>query len=182
MASILRPVVPECEPFFSRCRVEAILGLYNRPWQPGLLSRVIEYGLPHASKSGQKADVQVQTEVRFGGIRDVLSGGRSLPVCSQLRTFSAPVGMSQRCRVEMWRGGVRLNISVAAPFVWRCLSGSTMAPFPHPAHRTGQADFPHPALGQDLTLSRATPSANSVFKKGNMPNSVAMTRTPPSRS
>ena len=57
----------------------------------------------------------------------------------------------------------RVNISVAASFVWRCLSGSTMAPFPHPAHRTGQADFPHPALGQDFTplLSRATPSAVS---------------------
>ena len=55
-------------------------------------------------------------------------------------------------RVEMWRGGCRLNISVAASFDWRCLSGSTMAPFPHPAHRTGQADFPHPALGQDFTL------------------------------
>ena len=37
----------------------------------------------------------------------------------------------------------------------------TMTPFPHPAHRTGQADFPHPALGQDVTLSRATPSAAS---------------------
>src|ERR1700687_220556 len=61
----------------------------------------------------------------------------------------------------MWRGGVRENISVAAPFVWRCLHGSTMAPFPHPAHRTGQADFPHPALGQDFTLSRATPSVAS---------------------
>src|SRR5450756_2470760 len=38
-----------------------------------------------------------------------------------------------------------------------------MAPFLHPAHRTGQADFPHPALGQDFTpsLSRATPSAVS---------------------
>src|ERR1700681_4232574 len=36
-----------------------------------------------------------------------------------------------------------------------------MAPFPHPAHRTGQADFPHPALGQDFTLARATPSAAS---------------------
>src|ERR1035441_6271207 len=38
-----------------------------------------------------------------------------------------------------------------------------MTPFPHPAHRTGQADFPHPALGQDFTplLSRATPSAVS---------------------
>ena len=53
----------------------------------------------------------------------------------------------------MWRGGCRLNISVAASFVWRCLSGSAMAPFPHPAHRTGHADFPHPALGQDFTPS-----------------------------
>ena len=66
----------------------------------------------------------------------------------------------------MWRGGFRQNISVAASFVWRCLNGSTMAPFPHPAHRTGQADFPHPALGQDSTpvLSRATPSVVSEHK------------------
>src|SRR5208283_3514113 len=56
-------------------------------------------------------------------------------------------------RVEMWRGDFRPNISVAAPFVWRCLTGSTVAPFPHPAHRTGHADFPHPALGQDVTPS-----------------------------
>src|SRR5260370_21647891 len=65
--------------------------------------------------------------------------------------------------VEMWCGGWRPDISVAASFVWRCLSGSTVAPFPHPAHRTGRADLPHPALGQDLTplLSRATPSAVS---------------------
>ena len=50
---------------------------------------------------------------------------------------------------------VRLSMSVSAPFVWRCLSGSAVAPFPHPAHRTGQADFPHPALGQDFTRSFA---------------------------
>src|SRR3954452_7359474 len=65
-------------------------------------------------------------------------------------------------RVGMWRGGCRSNISVAASFVWRCLTGSAMAPFPHPAHRTGHADLPHPALGQDFTLSRATPSAASA--------------------
>src|SRR6202011_2451576 len=64
-------------------------------------------------------------------------------------------------RVGVWRSGGRPSIAVAAPFVWRCLIGSTMAPFPHPAHRTGQADLPHPALGQDFTLSRATPSAAS---------------------
>ena len=28
-------------------------------------------------------------------------------------------------------------------------------------HTTGQADFPHPALGQDVTLARATPSVVS---------------------
>ena len=63
----------------------------------------------------------------------------------------------------MWRGGCRVNISVAASFVWRCLSSSAITPFSHPAHRTGQADLPHPALGQDFTplLSRATPSAVS---------------------
>src|ERR1700741_2283483 len=59
----------------------------------------------------------------------------------------------------MWRGGCRSEISVSAPFVWRCLSSSTMTPFPHPAHRTGLADLPHPALGQDLTPS---PTARRV--------------------
>src|SRR5277367_3373558 len=54
-------------------------------------------------------------------------------------------------RVGVWRGGFRLSMSVAAPFVWRCLSGAAVAPFPHPPHRTGHADLPHPALGQDLT-------------------------------
>src|SRR5262249_29638000 len=82
------------------------------------------------------------------------------------RRFDSPPSLSGHCghgpifiaqrsvangRVEMWRGFCRSNISVSAPFVWRCLSGSTMAPFPHPAHRTGRADLPHPALGQDLT-------------------------------
>src|SRR6266446_2393085 len=61
--------------------------------------------------------------------------------------MGAPKQSDATCRVEMWRVGCRLNISVAASFVWRCLSGSAMTPFPHPAHRTGQADLPHPALG-----------------------------------
>ena len=54
-------------------------------------------------------------------------------------------------RVRMWRGGLRSSLSVAAPFVWRCLNSHTITPFPHPPHRTGHADFPHPALGQELT-------------------------------
>ena len=56
-------------------------------------------------------------------------------------------------RVRMWRGGLRFSLSVAAPFVWRCLNSHTITPFPHPPHRTGQADFLHPALGQELTPS-----------------------------
>src|SRR4051795_12561870 len=44
-------------------------------------------------------------------------------------------------RVEMWRGGGRLGISVSAPFVWRCLTGAALAPFPVPARQTGRADL-----------------------------------------
>ncbi len=56
----------------------------------------------------------------------------------------------------MWRGSSRFGLSVAASFVWRCLNNFALTPFPHPPHRTGRADFPHPALGQDLTLSPTT--------------------------
>ena len=73
-----------------------------------------------------------------------------------LTNFRPHTFLRSQGRVEMWRGGVRLDLSVAAPFVWRCLSSSAVTPFPHPAHRTGQAAFPHPALGQALTL---TPTA-----------------------
>jgi len=56
-------------------------------------------------------------------------------------------------RVEVWRGRCRPNISVSAPFVWRCLTGSTLAPFPHPARQTGHADFPHPAFSRPVRPS-----------------------------
>jgi hypothetical protein len=69
-------------------------------------------------------------------------------------------------RVEMWRGGGRLGISVSAPFVWRCLTGAALAPFPHPAHRTGRADFPPPALGQGLTPS---PTARGARARPGVP-------------
>ena len=69
------------------------------------------------------------------------------------QTLTERVRCDAMCRVEMWRGGCRSNISVSASFVWRCLSGATMTPFPHPSHRTGHEDFPHPALGQDFTPS-----------------------------
>ena len=67
-------------------------------------------------------------------------------------------------RVGMWRGSLRPGLSVSAPFVWRCLSSQAVAPFPHPAHRTGRADFPHPALGQDIMPS---PTAGYGFGLAN---------------
>ena len=76
---------------------------------------------------------------------------------SGCRVGLAPTGKRRlvTAHVESRCGAVVLGRAYlfAAPFVWRCLSGSTMTPFPHPAHRTGHADFPHPALGQDLTPS-----------------------------
>jgi len=61
----------------------------------------------------------------------------------------------------MWRGDGRSGIAVAAPFGWRCPMSQTLAPFPHPAHRTGHADLPHPALGQDSRLRPRRAAADS---------------------
>src|SRR6202140_1824319 len=83
------------------------------------------------------------------------------PLRSTLSRPSAfALGMGLHGRVGTWRGGGRPGMSVSAPFVWRCLSGSTVAPSPRPAHRTGHADLPHPALGQDLTPSPTTGRAH----------------------
>jgi len=59
-------------------------------------------------------------------------------------------------RVEMWRGGRRFGLSVAAPFVWRCPSTLAVAPFPHPPRRTGRALLTHPALFRHLKPSRSS--------------------------
>ena len=53
-------------------------------------------------------------------------------------------------RVKMWRGNRKSGLSVSAPFVWRCPNNQAIAPFPHPAHRTRRADFPHRALFQNF--------------------------------
>ncbi len=49
-------------------------------------------------------------------------------------------------RVEPGRRGFRLGLSVSPRFLWECLNSPSMARFSRPAHRTGLADFPHPAL------------------------------------
>ena len=78
---------------------------------------------------------------------------RELVLLPQSRPSRGCAASAESGRVGMWRGGGRLGMSVSAPFVWRCLSGSAIAPFPHPSHRTQRADFPHCALGQDFTPS-----------------------------
>src|SRR5215470_7463547 len=57
--------------------------------------------------------------------------------------------------VESRRGAAALDSAYLFPplFVWRCLSGAVMAPFPRLAHRTGHA-APHPAC-MGLSLSRS---------------------------
>ena len=65
-------------------------------------------------------------------------------VGSALNSGHAATASACRFRVESRCDAVALgsNISVSAPFVWRCLTGSTMAPFSHPAHRTRTCRFP----------------------------------------
>jgi transposase len=55
----------------------------------------------------------------------------------------------------MWRGSLRLGLACLFPPLSSggALVASAITPFPHPPHRTGRADLPHPALGQYITPS-----------------------------
>jgi hypothetical protein len=48
---------------------------------------------------------------------------------------------------------LRRSLSVVRPFRLSVPHELLRAPFPHPAHRTGRADFSHPALGQGTVRS-----------------------------
>jgi|WetSurMetagenome_2_1015567.scaffolds.fasta_scaffold295221_1 hypothetical protein len=82
-----------------------------------------------------------------------------LPGSSHLsiEIISAPnSGLSRHATIgRVGSGAVAVGLAclLSAPFVWRCPSSLTITPFPHPSHRTGHADFPHPALGLDITPS-----------------------------
>ena len=58
-------------------------------------------------------------------------------------------------RVEVWRGGLGFGLLPCQGFPVRGAISACHAPFPHPAHRTGRADFPHPALLQNFRSSRS---------------------------
>src|SRR5262249_26503127 len=119
--------------------------------EPAPPPREIQAGVV-SGNGGLRRVVIVATRPREGPLTEPRAGAQPWP----------------RERILMGRGGVwrsdcRPNISVTAPFVWRCLTSSTLAPFPHPAHRTGHADFPHPALGQDVTPSPTTGRDQAVL-------------------
>jgi hypothetical protein len=68
---------------------------------------------------------------------------------------AAAAGLLMLRRVESRTGAVtvvsRWLFDVAFACVTSVRFGSAL--FPVPAHRTGQADFPHPALGKDTRCS-----------------------------
>ena len=77
----------------------------------------------------------------------------------------------------------RQDLSVTDPFSCRCLTIPAMLPFPHPAHRTGRADLPHPALGEDshnrrkplhVTLSATSEKKTTEELSGLSPISLSL--------
>jgi hypothetical protein len=70
--------------------------------------------LPKGKKSERS------TDVRLGAHSGLKSDITALPKSVESRCDAVALGS---------------NISVSAPFVRRCLTGSTMAPFSYPAHR-----------------------------------------------
>ena len=65
----------------------------------------------------------------------------------------------------MWRGGFRLDLSVSASFVWRCLSSPavTSVSTPPSSNRAGAASYPLSATAARGAISG--PMSSSVSKE-----------------
>ena len=101
----------------------------------------------HAWLTRQFDDRSVEPNSALGGaISYLLKHWEKLTLF--LRVPGAPLG-----RVEVWRGGLGFGLLRCQGFPVRGAISVCHAPFPHPAHRTGRADFPHPALLQNLRTS-----------------------------
>jgi hypothetical protein len=81
------------------------------------------------------------------------------PQSKQVPPWRPRSSVAESGRVEMWRGGGRPNISVAASFVWRCLSGSAVTLFPHPAHQ------PEGAAEDLCGRAKRRPAATHSFRR-----------------
>jgi hypothetical protein len=82
------------------------------------------------------------------------------PHCPRKRTGWPSASTAGLCRVEVWRGGCRSNISVAAPFVWRCLTGSAVAAANQsPPAASGMAGTPA-RRGDNIAPGAASASAS----------------------
>src|SRR6202030_2105332 len=90
--------------------------------------------------------------VRFGTHQSPGEWQHSLPACSLALTGRDlhPLDFIKwfpllHCRF--------LHFHAYPSAICRCLTSCTMLPSSHPAHRTGYADFPLPALGERVTMS-----------------------------
>ena len=144
-----------------KARIRPSMGPRLRGVFPDLDRDAFTRTMRAVERSLQKLADEAKRDGLFASDGDAVAMAcRALPKDDSSLQWSAPAGAGITSgKVGMWRGGWRLNISVATSFVWRCLSGSAVTPFPHSAHRTGQADLPHPALGQNFTPS---PTARRV--------------------
>ena len=132
------------------CVTELLLGLKTPLVEKGPVPR---RATPAANGIGVAAPAmagmpdRIKVEPVTGSCRPRPCHGRLMPKRRRLIVVGSPgrivPGLPLRTlltrrgpiKVGVWRGGFRLSMSVSAPFVWRCLSGSAVAPFPHPPHR-----------------------------------------------
>jgi hypothetical protein len=170
-----------------------------------LHTRPVDFPPPRESAASQYRVGLIRFEsgrvlVFHGGVFGCSSRMNGKPSSPVLRGLGAsngarPLDSNGANRVYwdyLWSRGVarwfRWSLSVADPFVCRCLTSSAMLPVPHLAHRTGRADLPHPALGEDSgkspRLLPVTPSATSESNLGvvrliaNLPFSRRFLRPP----
>src|SRR5258706_6536915 len=107
----------------------------------GLLSNALEVGKRLFVDDRWPAAPCLHPDVSSGSKTEVTGLARHVRFTLRSRyrqpAPACPFGVESRCDAV----ALGSNISVAAPFVRRCLNGSNKGPSSHPPHPTSQAEF-----------------------------------------
>ncbi|MFD2271516.1 peptidylprolyl isomerase [Undibacterium arcticum] len=102
----------------------------------------------------QKNRDRAGTSCRSGASSPSLESGNQGKVSGRYQEIIPSVLTELWCQpIRPWIDDPRAYFSEGFTVESGCGAVVQCTPFPHPSHRTGRADFPHPALGQDPTPS-----------------------------
>jgi hypothetical protein len=123
------------------------LKLFYRGNPPAVKTREVE--VLEQAQQAMRARQQKEQDRQRRVLLNLLAKDAELGTANSSHVVMSPVSGEMASRVENRRSDCSLPVDIGLGFRRATSVRFGLVLFPVPAHRTGLADFPHPALGKD---------------------------------